>query len=62
MVCYFCWASNLNVVCQLNEKELDVYQRVTDEQDDDEEDVWDPENQPRSAFDTFSDFDDEHYL
>ena len=36
--------------------------RVTDEQDDDEEDVLDPENQPRSAFDIFSDFDDEHYL
>ena len=47
-------ASNLNAVCQLNVKELDVYRRVTDEQDDDEEDVWDPENQPKSAFDIFS--------
>ena len=36
--------SNLNAVCQLNEKKLDVYR--TDEQDDDEEDMWDPENQP----------------
>ena len=25
-------ASNLNALCQLNEKELDVYRRVTDEQ------------------------------
>ena len=49
-------------MCQLNEKELDVYRRVTDEQEDVEEDVWEPENQPRSAFDIFSDFDDRHYL
>ena len=42
---------SLKAVCQLNEKELDVYRRVTDEQDDDEEDVWELENQPRSAFD-----------
>ena len=32
--------SNLNAVCQLNEKELVVYLRVTDKQDDDEEDEW----------------------
>ena len=50
------------MVCQLNEKERCVYRRVTDEQDDDEEDVWDPENQPRSPFDIFSDIDDEKYL
>ena len=52
-----------NAVCQLNEKELCVYRRVTDEQDDDEEDVWDPENQPREVhLIFFSDFDDEKYL
>ena len=49
-------------MCQLNEKELDVYRQVTDKRDVDEEDMWDPENQPRSAFDIFSDFDDAHYL
>ena len=48
-------------MCQLNEKELDVYRRVTDKQNDDEADVWDLENQPRSAFNIFSDFDDENY-
>ena len=50
--------SNLNAVCRLKEKKLDVYRRVTDEQDDEEEDVWDPENELRSAFNIFSDFDD----
>ena len=54
-------ATNLEVVCQLNQDQLDLCHTTEnkDENDDDEEDAREPEIQTSNAFDIFQYFDDE---
>ena len=59
-------STDINVVCNLTQEQLEGYQKDTDEDENDEdendEDVWVLPEKLRSAFDIFDDFDDEEEL
>ena len=60
----FGFETNLDVVCQLDQEQLDSFlsQRDNDEDYEDKEETWKPEHRHTNAFDVFDNFDDEPSL
>ena len=56
--------TNLDTVCQLDQKQLDSFrsQRDNVEENEDKEEKWEPEDHHTNAFDVFDNFDDEPSL